>query len=88
MPITFRFKSNAHEQFLGLPRDIQRRILEKLSWWEMTLEPLDFARRLNGDKFGEYRFRIGDYRLLCDAEKNGNIVVLKIGNRKDIYRGK
>jgi mRNA interferase RelE/StbE len=86
MPILFRFRSDAHKQFLNLPRDVQARILEKLAWYEMTLEPLDFAKRLKGNKFGTYRFRIGDYRLLCDVQKNDDVIVLAVGNRKDIYR--
>jgi mRNA interferase RelE/StbE len=86
MPIRFRFKVGAYEQLVGLPRIVQVRILEKLTWYEMTLEPLDFAKRLKGGKFGEYRFRVGEYRLLCDVQKNNDIIVLAVGHRKDIYR--
>ena len=32
-----------------------------------------------------YRFRIGDYRVICDIEGD-EIVILRIGHRRDIYR--
>ncbi|PIU83448.1 MAG: hypothetical protein COS68_03990 [Elusimicrobia bacterium CG06_land_8_20_14_3_00_38_11] len=34
---------------------------------------------------GMYRFRVGDYRVIFDVDKN-NIVILRIGHRKKIYR--
>ncbi|MCK4791223.1 MAG: type II toxin-antitoxin system RelE/ParE family toxin [Desulfobacteraceae bacterium] len=34
---------------------------------------------------GTYRFRIGDYRVIFDIEGE-EIVVLRVGHRKDIYR--
>lgn len=34
---------------------------------------------------GEWRFRIVDYRVFFDVVKN-NIIVLKVGHRKDVYR--
>jgi mRNA interferase RelE/StbE len=34
---------------------------------------------------GEYRFRIGDYRVIFDIEGN-EIVVLRVGHRREIYK--
>jgi mRNA interferase RelE/StbE len=34
---------------------------------------------------GGYRFRIGDYRVIFDIEGD-EIVVLRVGHRKEIYR--
>ena len=36
-------------------------------------------------KLGEYRFRIGDYRVIFDTVKE-SIIILSIGHRKDIYQ--
>ena len=36
-------------------------------------------------RLGSYRFRIGDYRVIFDIEGD-EIVVLRVGHRKDIYR--
>jgi mRNA interferase RelE/StbE len=36
-------------------------------------------------KLGTYRFRIGDYRVIFDIEGK-DIVVLRVGHRRDIYK--
>jgi mRNA interferase RelE/StbE len=49
--------------------------------------PLQYAENLTDPELGGYRFRIGDYRVIFDIEKN-DIVVLRVGHRKEIYRRK
>jgi mRNA interferase RelE/StbE len=48
-------------------------------------EPLKCASKLTDPKLGMYRFRIGDYRVIFDIEDE-DIVVLRVGHRRDIYR--
>jgi len=48
-------------------------------------EPLKYAEKLSDPILGSYRFRIGDYRIICDIEEN-EVVVLRAGHRKEIYR--
>jgi mRNA interferase RelE/StbE len=47
--------------------------------------PLGYAERLTNPKLGTFRFRIGNYRVIFDLEGK-DIVVLRVGHRKDIYR--
>jgi mRNA interferase RelE/StbE len=49
--------------------------------------PLQYAERLTSPELGGYRFRIGDYRVIFDIEGN-DIVVLRVGHRKEIYKRK
>ena len=49
--------------------------------------PLQYAERLTNSALGGYRFRIGDYRVIFDIEGN-DIVVLRAGHRKEIYKRK
>ena len=49
--------------------------------------PLQYAERLTNSELGGYRFRIGDYRVIFDIEGN-DIVVLRAGHRKEIYKRK
>ena len=49
--------------------------------------PLQYAERLTDSELGGYRFRIGDYRVIFDIEGN-DIVVLRAGHRKEIYKRK
>jgi mRNA interferase RelE/StbE len=42
---------------------------------------------LQGEKRGLWRYRVGDYRLICDIQDGKiNILVLELGHRKDVYR--
>ncbi len=49
--------------------------------------PLQYAECLTNSDLGGYRFRIGDYRVIFDMEGN-DIVVLRVGHRKEIYKRK
>ncbi len=49
--------------------------------------PLQYTERLTDPELGGYRFRIGDYRVIFDIEGN-DIVVLRAGHRKEIYKRK
>lgn len=68
-----------------LPKPVQRMIVEKLTYFASHKNPLSFAKRLTNMDIGSYRFRIGDYRAIVDVQKT-KIIVLRIGNRKNIYR--
>jgi mRNA interferase RelE/StbE len=48
-------------------------------------DPLNYARKMIDPSLGSYRFRIGDYRVIFDIEGD-EIVVLRVGHRKEIYR--
>jgi len=40
-----------------------------------------------GDRAGFWRYRIGDYRVMCDIQDEKVVVlVLSIGHRRQIYR--
>ena len=46
-----------------------------------------FGKMLHGDKQGLWRYRVGDYRLICDIQDAPRkVVVLAIGHRKEVYR--
>ncbi len=50
-----------------------------------TEDPLRFAEKLTDPILGEYRFRVGDYRVVFDIKGN-EIVVLRVGHRREIYK--
>ncbi len=62
---------------------LQDRIVTKLN--DYVKDPLKYARKLSNTKMGDYRFKIGDYRAIFDINDE-EIVILRIGHRKDIYR--
>ena len=48
-------------------------------------EPLKYAEKLSNPILGSFRFRIGDYRIIVDIGES-EIVILRVGHRKEIYR--
>jgi mRNA interferase RelE/StbE len=49
--------------------------------------PRQWGRALQGEKHGLWRYRVGDYRLICDIQDEKiTILVLELGHRKDAYR--
>ncbi len=72
-----------------LPKNIARRITDKMEWFLSQEEPLSFAKPMKGNKFGDYRFRIGNYRVIVDIDHDGSVqvlFVLSIKHRKEVYR--
>jgi mRNA interferase RelE/StbE len=66
-----------------------RRILKFLSERLAKLDdPRSIGAALHGSKLGEFwKYRIGDYRLICSIEdKRLVVLVLRVGNRREIYR--
>lgn len=63
---------------------IQRFLRESLSRAD---NPRLWGRALQGEKRGLWRYRVGDYRLICDIQDEKiTILVLELGHRKDVYR--
>ena len=80
-----RFTKTAFRQLSRLDGSVQKRITEKLEYYCSHDEPLRFAEHLTDHRFGEWRFRIGEYRVLFDIEAD-EMVVLAVGHRREIYR--
>lgn len=60
------------------------RFLKELSKCE---DPRQKGKALKGYLGDFWRYRIGDYRLICAIEdKEKRVLVLRIGHRKDVYR--
>lgn len=81
----FVFSRTALREFERMPEAVQRRIIEKLRFFVSTEQPLRNSKHLVDSAFGTWRFRVGDYRLICDVADE-RIIILKVGNRKNIYR--
>jgi mRNA interferase RelE/StbE len=49
-------------------------------------DPTSLGKALTNDKRGIWRYRVGDYRILCEIKNHELIVlVLRIGHRKQVY---
>ena len=62
-----------------------------LGWVRKNLEncenPRLHGKGLTANRSGQWRYRVGDYRLLAEIEDNIiTILILNIGHRSDIYK--
>lgn len=80
-----KFTKAAIKSIKKLDHSIQARIKKKLQWLIIQENPLQFAEPLIDHKMGEYRFRIGDYRVVFDVFDE-TILVLLVGHRREIYK--
>lgn len=49
--------------------------------------PRSFGKGLTSNRSGQWRYRIGDYRLICLIEDEKLVILaLSIGHRRDIYK--
>lgn len=49
-------------------------------------DPRQHGKRLTANRSGQWRYRIGDYRLICEIKENELIILaLSVGHRRDIY---
>jgi mRNA interferase RelE/StbE len=79
----FYFSQRAERDLKKLDPQVQNRIRDRLI--EFSDNPLFYARKLANSKIGDYRFRVGDYRISFDFDGD-DIYIVRIGHRKDIYR--
>lgn len=78
----------AEKQIAKLDKPVQRRILRFLNERiAPAKDPRQLGKALVGEKAQLWRYRVGDYRLICDIQgKLVLVIVLDVGHRKEIYR--
>ncbi|WP_161879341.1 type II toxin-antitoxin system RelE family toxin [Alkalibacterium sp. MB6] len=62
-----------------------------MAWIQKNLvnctNPRQHGKGLTANRSGEWRYRIGEYRLIADInDETITILVLEIGHRKDVYK--
>ncbi len=70
-----------------LGRQAQKDIIKYLNTRVVSSEtPQSFGKPLSGNFMGLWRYRVGDYRLICLLNKNVfTVLVLRVGHRKNVY---
>lgn len=88
MAWTVEISAFARKQFGKLDKPVAGRILD---WLEDRLDgcknPRHFGEPLSGEMTGLWRYRIGDFRVICEIQDERLVVLaLSIGHRREIYR--
>lgn len=85
---TINYTETSRKQLKKLDRQIARRILDFMDERVASADdPRQTGKALTGPLGNFWRYRVGDYRIICDIQ-DGELCVLvvEIGNRKEIYR--
>ncbi|MBS3951679.1 type II toxin-antitoxin system RelE/ParE family toxin [Methylicorpusculum oleiharenae] len=78
----------ANQQLAKLDKVEARRITKFLrERLAATDNPRNTGKALSGPLGGLWRYRVGDYRLICEIQDGVLcVLVLKIGNRREVYK--
>ena len=88
MAYKIEFSDEAFKEFGKLDKYTQKLVD---AWIRKHLEsnenPKSIGKPFVGNKSGQCRYRIGDFRLLCLIKDDRLIIlVIKIGHRRDVYK--
>ena len=78
----------AESQLMKLDGPVRERILNYLNdRIEGCKDPRHFGEALKGDKSGLWRYRVGDYRIICQLQQERLVILaIAIGHRSKIYK--
>lgn len=87
MTWTVEFDDAAAKELRKLDRQVQKEILRYFRERIATeKDPRRFGKSLSRDLAGLWRYRVRNYRIICNIEDRKLVVlVLRVGHRKDVY---
>ncbi|MDO4813896.1 MAG: type II toxin-antitoxin system RelE/ParE family toxin [Gemella sp.] len=86
------YKLEIDKQALKQLKKLDKPVAEMIVRWlykniDGVSNPRSQGKALTGDKQGLWRYRVGNYRVVCDIVDDRLIVLsLAVGHRKDIYK--
>jgi mRNA interferase RelE/StbE len=85
---TIEYAETAKKQLRKLDKVAARRIVDFMDERvALSDDPRGPGKALKGSLGDLWRYRVGDYRVLCDIQDGVlTILVLQIGNRRNVYR--
>lgn len=82
-----RITKTAEKQITKLDKVIQQRIVKFLREQVPIDNPRHTGKALHGNKAELWRYRVGDYRLLCSIDdKSHSVIILEVMHRREVYR--
>ena len=82
-----KFDPKAVKELKKLDKVTQKRIIDYLKQKVSVQDnPRIFGKGLTGNKQGLWRYRVGNYRIICQLKEQDLIIlVIKVGHRSSIY---
>ena len=88
MAWAIEYTETARKQLRKLDKQTARQIIDFIDERVALLEdPRSSGKALIGKLGGLWRYRVGDYRVICQIQDGAlMILVVQIGNRREVYR--
>ena len=87
MAWTIEFDKKAVKEFARLSKPIQKQIDKFLLKLMKTPDPRKSGQPLKGNLKSLWRYRVGDYRLICNIEDDiFTVLILRVNHRKEVYK--
>ena len=85
---TVEYSAKALKALRRIDKSTQQRIVDYMDERVATHpHPLTLAKPMVGEWKGYWRYRVGDYRLICTIEDHKMVIlVIELGHRSEIYR--
>ena len=85
---TIEWDKRVERQLARLGRDNARRIRDYMMQRVARVEdPRSLGKALHGRLSTYWRYRVGDYRVICSLEDAVcKVLVVRIGHRREVYR--
>lgn len=85
---TIKWEEHAFKELKKLDKSTQRAILryfnERIA---IHTNPRRFGKRLTANKAGLWRYRVGDYRMICQIQDQVlTVLVLRVAHRRMVYK--
>ena len=85
---TIKYTDTARTLLRKIDKQAARSVVKYMDERVAVLEnPREKGKALTGPLGGLWRYRVGDFRIICDIQDGSLcVLVVKIGNRRDVYR--
>lgn len=81
------YSEQASKTLDKLDKPVKDRIKKYLNNLSEYSNPHFRGKALTGTRAGQWRYRVGDYRVICEIQNNKLIIlVLEIGHRSKVYK--
>lgn len=82
----YEFSEHAKKQLLKMDRPAQEQIKKYMDDISTLQDPRSRGKALKGNFADLWRYRSGDYRIICDIQDERILItILRIGYRKEVY---
>ena len=82
-----KINKNIQRELGKLDKQTAKRITSKLREISQLDNPRSMGKALSSNKTGFWRYRVGDYRIICDIEDEELVIlVVEVNHRSKVYK--